>query len=1019
MDSRDSLTLETPVPTQDGAALASFTGASASASNPVKVLVELSPPLIDGESNGELDPALVPDGALMRIQPWPDILLDDRVTWYWLGQSEGGQASGTVTVSEIGVIAVTVPRGVIEINANGGDTVTVLYTVSGGIGDNVESEHYAVRVLLLPNGLYAPVVQEAIDGVLDPNDADPTATVTVNPYEGMARDDVLTIRFAAGTANEYVWQVPITNNMVGQPVDRFVPYEVVEGFEGQSITVNYTVTTLAGEKASDDLVIEIRRAALWLKPVVEEAEGLEGDYLPADAYPNGVTMTVLKNDDMQPGDEIEVYWGADDDPQQYHDSVGVVIPMDFSIPIPKAVVDRWINLTVPVYYTIKRGNRVFHSEVLNLRVAFELPAVEAPTVEDAPDGVLKPMDARQGATVNIAYDGMLPTDSIQLNWDGDVSFAPVAGDEGGTVSVVVPPGKVALVVGQTIPVSYTVTRNDTVTESGVLDLTVSAFLPANLPISNIVESKSGVLNLAEFEGDATARLNAWPLMAAGQRLWWRVHGTQTTDRPILFTLESGYAITEAEVGSRVDRVLRRVDIEKLKDGSDLRIEAKVTFDGSSVEAEAVTFRERTLRVSHGLSLPEPVVLDAPEGELDAIDAVDGITVRVSYEDMETSDLIELVLDGRPDFGQVAGDASGTVDIEVPAAEIVPYIGKSVQVFYRVLRRGVYSASGVLSLTVSPFEADELEAPVIPQAANGVLRLTSFTGDAQVDAAPWPGIAAGQRVWLRCYGTLANGQSDVIELALASSVMDDEVTAGLTRALARARLMALQNNSSLRVEMKVAFDGGNDEAQALLFPTLTVQVQQVPEFVISPSPMTLNGLAVNEPSWPWKADAPGNVQTRPASGGVPPYTYQSSRPSVASVNASGRVVGEGNGSATITVTDRAGNSGSYSVTVSNVYKVEWNIHNAPSMTAYEANAWRDSVGGRGLGMVEMELINQTRRIASWGGGSYVTWSCSPGNCGSGKSMTVHDYRHTQIIMYYCVANDYSHMKKAMCLVPKNG
>jgi hypothetical protein len=50
----------------------------------------------------------------------------------------------------------------------------------------------------------------------------------------------------------------------------------------------------------------------------------------------------------------------------------------------------------------------------------------------------------------------------------------------------------------------------------------------------------------------------------------------------------------------------------------------------------------------------------------------------------------------------------------------------------------------------------------------------------------------------------------------------------------------------------------------------------------------------------------------------PYRYASSNPNVAEVNiSSGRVISKGNGSATITVTDGANQTASYTVTTSNV------------------------------------------------------------------------------------------------------
>lgn len=67
---------------------------------------------------------------------------------------------------------------------------------------------------------------------------------------------------------------------------------------------------------------------------------------------------------------------------------------------------------------------------------------------------------------------------------------------------------------------------------------------------------------------------------------------------------------------------------------------------------------------------------------------------------------------------------------------------------------------------------------------------------------------------------------------------------------------------------------------------------------------------------------GSTITHTASGGQPPYTYSSSNDSVANVTSDGLVSPRGNGAATITVRDNTGQSKNYTVTVSNVWTVEY-------------------------------------------------------------------------------------------------
>jgi len=68
-------------------------------------------------------------------------------------------------------------------------------------------------------------------------------------------------------------------------------------------------------------------------------------------------------------------------------------------------------------------------------------------------------------------------------------------------------------------------------------------------------------------------------------------------------------------------------------------------------------------------------------------------------------------------------------------------------------------------------------------------------------------------------------------------------------------------------------------------------------------------------WIRVMDNPASMAQRRATGGIPPYTYTSSAPDVASVDSEGTVQSQRNGQAIITVTDTEGTSLSYPVVTS--------------------------------------------------------------------------------------------------------
>jgi hypothetical protein len=117
----------------------------------------------------------------------------------------------------------------------------------------------------------------------------------------------------------------------------------------------------------------------------------------------------------------------------------------------------------------------------------------------------------------------------------------------------------------------------------------------------------------------------------------------------------------------------------------------------------------------------------------------------------------------------------------------------------------------------------------------------------------------------------------------------------------------------------------------------------PPLMVDQRLMVLNGLSVRYAPWPRVADSIGNSFTRAAVGGSGPYQYVSSNTNVASVSSTGKVVGNGNGLATITITDKLNNRVSYQVRVSNVWRLNYVTHRP--WTWKNAVQWMNSLGGR--------------------------------------------------------------------------
>ncbi|MGL5996752.1 MAG: hypothetical protein ACRC1I_09595, partial [Pseudomonas proteolytica] len=164
--------------------------------------------------------------------------------------------------------------------------------------------------------------------------------------------------------------------------------------------------------------------------------------------------------------------------------------------------------------------------------------------------------------------------------------------EPGYVDFAIPREAVIHGAGKTVLIQYTVTSPCKLASSRTLPLQIS--VPVRLPTPVVPQATNNILDLGTFAGDADVRVEAWWFILPGQRVWLRCVGTNIDGSAYTINIAVAQEVTQGDVSSGLNEVLKRLDLEKLKHDTPLVLTCKVTADGSIKENEAVEFAPREL-----------------------------------------------------------------------------------------------------------------------------------------------------------------------------------------------------------------------------------------------------------------------------------------------------------------------------------------------------------------------------------------------------------------------------------------
>ncbi|VVP83799.1 hypothetical protein PS925_00726 [Pseudomonas fluorescens] len=339
-------------------------------------------------------------------------------------------------------------------------------------------------------------------------------------------------------------------------------------------------------------------------------DGVVDGVLPPDTNGTNLIVGYLKT---VKGDEVIYHWegsktGMHSDSLKLNDfTAGQPVPFTIKAELIKGNEGG----TVKASYELKRAaGGTSYSDTLEFSVGVALDLKE-PEIKEAPNNILQPIAAKDTLTAIVrAYPNMIGT-QVSVTWtgtpgDGSKTEGPLDVTAQQDLEVPLPNSLVAFNLGNDdVMVTYVVTRNGTPQGSKEMTLKVAPIVDGDpeLGIPFITEAANDgagpELNINVLTADATMRVNNWPLIFPDQYVWSRLKGTNKDNTTYSKTFWQPPASKTNEEwikqGFNTHAILLS-DLRNLKNDSELALEIKTAFGGSSDEKYATNFKERVYNV---------------------------------------------------------------------------------------------------------------------------------------------------------------------------------------------------------------------------------------------------------------------------------------------------------------------------------------------------------------------------------------------------------------------------------------
>lgn len=232
-----------------------------------------------------------------------------------------------------------------------------------------------------------------------------------------------------------------------------------------------------------------------------------------------------------------------------------------------------------------------------------------PEVREAVGSDLTAYNGRNGIHVEVDYVGNHSKHTISVCWKRPNGTCwPLASQPGsptGAITFALPPDAMIESIGETVEITFTVTTACKVQTSPPLNLNIS--IPVRLPTPAVLQAtpyatQGGILSLRTFTGDANVKVfderfsKAYWFALPGHTFWLHAEGRLGGGGVHRIDIRLAGNVSEEDVVSGLQGILRRAELVKLEDDSPLTVTCKVTPDGDAQSTGAIMFHELRLRV---------------------------------------------------------------------------------------------------------------------------------------------------------------------------------------------------------------------------------------------------------------------------------------------------------------------------------------------------------------------------------------------------------------------------------------
>lgn len=824
--------------------------------------------------------------------------------------------------------------------------------------------------------LPAPAMQNLHDpsgiGYADTLDPHVPLSVRVGPYLEIAEGDVIDLQCDDQLAFNYT----VKREDLASGIFNFVVLPLDQKFISQpQITLRYEVTKPIGGQKNQSAPVSIPvKLTLPGGADTNPATPWENERLANPTVfpkgvitsPDGVTVEIDAYMNMFVGDKVTLSWHGElirtEVTEQAQVGQSIIIPVSKEI-VERAgdsdrlevryeirdMVNNWSRWALPTYIEVEAGTST-------------LPA---PVTPQAP-GMDLDLDRLAGADLQvliISHPEIQRGDELVLVMERDtaegLTLEPYTASmtisgQSGSYEFLVPNSQFQPITQGRARLQYRVNKpaGNTLRSKSLALRVVGQPIELPLPRVPVAEQNNGVLDPASH--NVSAEVPAYYFMSEGNdvHLYWM--GKTLSGANVMH--DELKTVASGDVGSQINFIIPDEKVSLLAGGSVEVYYTVNTFGRAFFTSLSLLLPVSQVQIK---PLPSPTIKEAQDDLLDPADAVNGATVvigaganlregekvAVRWSGPKGSDVREQVV--------TAAQAGQAISLVFSSALVTVNDGQTVEVFYSVTRgSGVVQESDKVAVKILSAALD-LPAPTLDTVGpDGVLRPSLITGPSAVARASYRGMDPSDQARVRWVGKttydgapVAVGNSTHLSFSIPKQFIDEAEGGDAT------------------VRYIVTRNGVERESQAL---ALTVREGMV----LDTSPAALPGKIYLIPGRPEVLPAfPGGTTIkRAATGGRPPYTYSTSDPAVAQVDDEGLTSVRGNGVANITVTDAAGESKSYSVSVTGVIAcVGVGSGNLTQISGASSNA-----GGRVPSVHELNEIYNAYG-GSWPLGNANYWS----------------------------------------------